>query len=92
MGACRSINVKGSYIKLQLWDTAGQERFRSIIQSYYKDADALILVYDVNHPSSFQVATEYWYDVAKKNAKSGKHIYLFANKSDQKTTLSEHEK
>lgn len=40
----------GSFIKLQLWDTAGQERFRSIIQSYYKDADALILVYDINSP------------------------------------------
>lgn len=31
-------------IQLQIWDTAGQERFRSITQSYYRSAHALILV------------------------------------------------
>lgn len=45
----RSLNVKGNYVKLQLWDTAGQERFRSVIESYYRDADAIILVYDGNN-------------------------------------------
>lgn len=30
-------------VKLQIWDTAGQERFRSITQSYYRSAHALIL-------------------------------------------------
>lgn len=35
-------------VQLQIWDTAGQERFRSITQSYYRSAHALILVYDIS--------------------------------------------
>ena len=40
-------------LQLQIWDTAGQERFRSITQSYYHSADALVLVFDVTSTESF---------------------------------------
>lgn len=40
-------------MQLQIWDTAGQERFRSITQSYYRSANAIILVYDVNSQPTF---------------------------------------
>lgn len=40
-------------LQLQIWDTAGQERFRSITQSYYHSADALVLVFDVTSKESF---------------------------------------
>ena len=33
--------------KLHIWDTAGQERFRSIVRSYFRDLDVVILVIDV---------------------------------------------
>ncbi|CAJ0938094.1 unnamed protein product, partial [Mesorhabditis belari] len=36
-----------THAKIQIWDTAGQERFRSVTSSYYRDADALLLVFDV---------------------------------------------
>ena len=39
--------------QLQIWDTAGQERFRSITQSYYHSADALVLVFDITSKESF---------------------------------------
>lgn len=38
---------------MQIWDTAGQERFRSITQSYYRSAHALILVYDISCQPTF---------------------------------------
>ncbi len=48
----QSIHRHFRLCQLQIWDTAGQERFRSITQSYYRSAQALILVYDVsNHPT-----------------------------------------
>ena len=34
-------------IKMQIWDTAGQEVFRSITRSYYRNAAATIIVYDI---------------------------------------------
>jgi GTPase SAR1 family protein len=45
---------------LQLWDTAGQERFRGVTKSYYKGAQAVILVYDVSDEKSFEDIVGYW--------------------------------
>ena len=42
-----------SPLQLQIWDTAGQERFRSITQSYYRSANALIIVFDINNLATF---------------------------------------
>ena len=42
-------------IKLQLWDTAGQERYRtSMVPHYYRNAHAVVFVYDVTRPKTFQ--------------------------------------
>ncbi|XP_022900043.1 ras-related protein Rab-33B-like [Onthophagus taurus] len=50
----RVLNLDGEEIKLQLWDTAGQERFRnSLVKSYYRNADAIVFVYDVSDLASF---------------------------------------
>ena len=45
--------------QLQIWDTAGQERFRSITQSYYRSANALILTYDITCEDSFRCLPEW---------------------------------
>uniref|UniRef100_A0A3Q3WP53 small monomeric GTPase n=1 Tax=Mola mola TaxID=94237 RepID=A0A3Q3WP53_MOLML len=47
------LNIDGVKVKLQIWDTAGQERFRSVTHAYYRDAHALLLLYDVTSKTSF---------------------------------------
>lgn len=42
-----------SNVKLQIWDTCGQELYASLLTSYYRDAAAALLVYDVCTPHSF---------------------------------------
>lgn len=44
----------GGIVNLQIWDTAGQERFNSIGFSFYRGADAAILVYDITNAETFQ--------------------------------------
>lgn len=39
--------------------SAGQERFRSITQSYYRSAHALILVYDISCQPTFDALTDW---------------------------------
>ena len=62
---CRDIDVEqpgGQHarVKLQIWDTAGQEQwFQSMGSSYYRGADACLLVYDVTSVKSFQ-SLENW--------------------------------
>ncbi|XP_051521115.1 ras-related protein Rab-30 isoform X3 [Myxocyprinus asiaticus] len=55
----KTVEIKGVKVKLQIWDTAGQERFRSITQSYYRSANALILTYDITCEDSFRCLPEW---------------------------------
>lgn len=52
-------NFEYCVFQLQIWDTAGQERFRSITQSYYRSANALILTYDITCEDSFRCLPEW---------------------------------
>ena len=48
------LTVDGQKVKIQVFDTAGQERFRSLTSAYYRDADALLLVFDITNRTSFE--------------------------------------
>jgi small GTP-binding protein len=50
----KTLQVDDKLIKVQIWDTAGQERFRSVTQSYFRNADGCIAVYDINSRTSFE--------------------------------------
>jgi GTPase SAR1 family protein len=45
--AVKNLSIENKTIKLQVFDTAGQERFKSIITSYFRNADGILLVYDI---------------------------------------------
>lgn len=49
----KEIMVDEKHISLQVWDTAGQERFQSLGATFYRGADACILVYDITSKNSF---------------------------------------
>mmetsp|Transcript_12704 Transcript_12704/g.11263 ORF Transcript_12704/g.11263 Transcript_12704/m.11263 type:complete len:102 (+) Transcript_12704:13-318(+) len=36
-------------VLVRIWDTAGQERYGPIPKKYYKNADGIILVYDITN-------------------------------------------
>ncbi|VDM54152.1 unnamed protein product [Angiostrongylus costaricensis] len=59
----KTLKVDNDLIKLHIWDTAGQERFRSITRSYYRNAHAIVFVYDLTSPRSFQCIPEWIADV-----------------------------
>lgn len=39
--------INGTNIRLLLFDTAGQEKYKSLIPMYIRDADIIIIVYDI---------------------------------------------
>ena len=45
----KTLKVDNKIIKVQIWDTAGQERFRSITNSYYRNANFCLAVYDITN-------------------------------------------
>jgi small GTP-binding protein len=76
------MHIDDNYVKLQIWDTAGQERFRGITKSYYKGANAIILVYDITAPKSFEDVTSYWMKETRQYSPEDR-IYCFINKCDK---------
>ena len=77
----KNIEAKGKKVKLQIWDTAGQERFRTITTSYYKGAQAIIVVFDLTDRDSFEHVKNWMSDV-DKFAKEGVLRILAGNKCD----------
>ncbi|KAM5152908.1 ras-related protein Rab-26 [Mantella aurantiaca] len=75
------LNVDGVKVKLQIWDTAGQERFRSVTHAYYRDAHALLLLYDITNKTSFD-NIQAWLTEIHEYAQKDVVIMLLGNKVD----------
>ena len=71
----------GFEIKLMIWDTAGQEIYRSLTPLYYKDADAVIIVYDITNEKSFE-SLKYWVDEVQQHGKANCIVNIAGNKID----------
>ncbi len=74
-------------LKFEIWDTAGQERYRALTKMFYKETNAVILVYDITRKKSFEELQNYWVEQIKEFAPENIIIAVVANKSD----LSENE-
>ncbi|XP_077184025.1 ras-related protein Rab-37 isoform X6 [Paroedura picta] len=75
------VTVDGVKVKLQIWDTAGQERFRSVTHAYYRDAQALLLLYDITNRMSFDNIRA-WLTEIHEYAHKDVVIMLLGNKAD----------
>uniref|UniRef100_A0A8C6TA95 small monomeric GTPase n=1 Tax=Neogobius melanostomus TaxID=47308 RepID=A0A8C6TA95_9GOBI len=75
------MNVDAVKVKLQIWDTAGQERFRSVTHAYYRDAHALLLLYDVTNRASFD-NIQAWLSEIHEYAQQDAVLMLLGNKAD----------
>ena len=68
-------------VDYEIFDTPGLDRFRDIITLYLRGALAVIVVYDVTKPSSFEKA-KWWIDYLENHASGYDKIILIANKID----------
>ena len=76
------IEETGKKIKFDLWDTAGQEVYRSLAKIFYKDANIILLVYDITSKKSFEGIEKYWYNQIKSTLIHDSIIALIGNKND----------
>ncbi len=72
----------GSVVKLRLLDTAGQEKFNAITESYYKQADCCLLVYDITNKDSFDSVKNYYVPKIKEYCNQILKVVLLGNKAD----------
>ena len=77
----KQIELDEHSIKMQIWDTAGHEKFRTITTSYYKSAQAIIILYDITQKSSFEHIRN-WITEIDKFGKQGVLKVIVGNKLD----------
>ena len=70
----------GTELKLIIWDTAGQERFHSISLNACKNAEGIIVTFDLTKPKTFQNITE-WLNKINENI-TNIPIIILGNKCD----------
>ncbi|XP_078478004.1 ras-related protein Rab-34 [Lampetra planeri] len=74
--------VLGVPFSLQLWDTAGQERFKCIASTYYRGAQIVIIVFDVNDVASLGHTRQWLEDALKENDPTAVQLFLVGTKKD----------
>ena len=80
----KMVDVMGSPqpLKFLLWDTAGSERFLAMNKIYYRDAVAVLVVYDVTNKKTLYGDAEHYVQDVKENAPANCIMALVGNKSD----------
>ena len=73
----------GSVVNCFIYDTCGQERYNAINESYYRKADAALLVYDISNRNSFDLIKNYYCPKIKDFCKKNIPIILLGNKADK---------
>ncbi len=78
----KMLDVDNKRVRLTVWDTAGSERFRTLTSSYFRGAQAAVLVYDVTSRNSFN-AISTWIEEVKLHLNLDETVLmLVGNKID----------
>ena len=54
----------GKTVRIKIWDTAGQERYKALTQGYFRNAEGIMIVYDVSNSTTFD-DLKYWIQSVK---------------------------
>lgn len=76
----RLMNIGDKHINLILWDIAGQSKFEIMRRHFYKGTDAVILIFDLTNPKSFESVYD-WFNDIKRYEKDVTGL-IFGNKED----------
>ena len=68
--------------ELNIWDTCGEERFRSVSHLYYKDVNAILLIFDLTNRESFD-GLQKWFTDIENFSPQNIEISVLGNKSDE---------
>ena len=79
----KNLKISNNLVKLVLWDIAGQEKFDVMRHHFYKGLEAVILIFDLTNPISFE-SIPHWYRDIKNFIKSESDLigFILGNKED----------
>ena len=77
----KNVTIHDQDVRLILYDTAGQEKFRSLIPMYIREAQIILLIYDISDRESFDSMPKWIQQVL--DVKNSEVVFvLIGNKND----------
>ena len=76
--------IDNKTIRIKIWDTAGQERYKSLTKGFFRNAEGVMLVYDVTNSETYE-NLKFWLQSIKNNMSSDMGeipIIIIGNKID----------
>ena len=58
--------IDNKTIRIKMWDTAGQERYKSLTKSFFRNAQGVMVVYDVTNSETYD-NLKFWMQSIKNN-------------------------
>ena len=84
----KEIEINDKKYLIRIWDTCGQERFRSLSQSYYRNSDGIMLLFDLNCTESFD-NLQTWFNSIKENGCEDIPLIVVGTKCDLKCFVTD---
>lgn len=76
------IQINDIYINLLITDTIGQEKFRFFIKNCLKNADGVILFYDITNINSFYIIEAFYFEIEENYSKDDIKCIVVGNNLD----------
>jgi Ras-related protein Rab-1A len=88
----KSLCVNERKIKLCIWDSSGQDRFRSITQSFFRNADGILFIFDLTEKNTFEGVKQWLidsesYDLNIKKILVGNKVDLIEKRKVEKEII-----
>lgn len=77
----RDVNDTRKQVQVQLWDTAGHERFRTITPNFFRQAQGIIVCYDITDRKTYE-DVDFWLNELRTHAASDVVTCMAGNKLD----------
>eukprot|EP00349_Pseudokeronopsis_sp_Brazil_P006151 CAMPEP_0202959080 /NCGR_PEP_ID=MMETSP1396-20130829/3362_1 /ASSEMBLY_ACC=CAM_ASM_000872 /TAXON_ID= /ORGANISM="Pseudokeronopsis sp., Strain Brazil" /LENGTH=160 /DNA_ID=CAMNT_0049677499 /DNA_START=72 /DNA_END=553 /DNA_ORIENTATION=- len=72
----------GGIFTFEIWDISGNEMFHNLANVYFRDADAIFLIFDCTKKESMRSLRENWVQEIKEKAPESVQLLVLGNKSD----------
>ena len=88
----KSLIINGIKINLRIWDSSGQDRFRSITQSFFRNADGILIIFDLTEKKTFEGVKQWlidseYYDIKIKKILVGNKVDLIEERKVEKVII-----
>ena len=86
-------SIDNKMVRIKIWDTAGQERYKSLTKGFFRNAEGIMVVYDVTNSETYE-NLQYWIQSIKNHMGSESDnipVIIVGNKIDSETREIQYE-